>query len=79
MVFSMTLLVWMMRGNVMTEDWVHGVGHSPVCQILLQIVVWSIFVRLISHTHTSKVQRERERERLTYTYTHTMKTSTMSS
>ena len=23
----------------MTEDWVHGVGHSPVCQTLLQIVV----------------------------------------
>ena len=22
----------------MTRDWVHGVGHSPVCQILLQIV-----------------------------------------
>ena len=23
----------------MTKDWVQGVGHSPVCQILLQIVV----------------------------------------
>ena len=23
----------------MTEDWVHVVGHSPVCQILLQIVM----------------------------------------
>ena len=23
----------------MTKDWVHGVDHSPVCQILLQIVV----------------------------------------
>ena len=23
----------------MTKDWVHGVGHFPVCQILLQIVV----------------------------------------
>ena len=23
----------------MTKDWVHGVGHSPVCQILSQIVV----------------------------------------
>ena len=23
----------------MTKDWVHGVGHSPICQILLQIVV----------------------------------------
>ena len=22
----------------MTKDWVHGDGHSPVCQILLQIV-----------------------------------------
>ena len=26
-------------GRVMTSDWVHDVGHSPVCQILLQIVV----------------------------------------
>ena len=26
----------------MTEDWVHGVGHSPVCQILLQIVVRAV-------------------------------------
>ena len=25
-------------GSVMTKDWVNGVGHSPVCQILLQIV-----------------------------------------
>ena len=23
----------------MTKDWVHGVGHSLVCQILLQIVM----------------------------------------
>ena len=23
----------------MTKDWVHGVGHPSVCQILLQIVV----------------------------------------
>ena len=23
----------------MTKDWVHGVGHCPVCQILVQIVV----------------------------------------
>ena len=23
----------------MTKDWVHGVGHSPVCKILLQIVM----------------------------------------
>ena len=23
----------------MTKDWVHGFGHSPVCQIFLQIVV----------------------------------------
>ena len=23
----------------MTNDWVHGVGHSPVCKILLQIFV----------------------------------------
>ena len=54
MIFSMTLLGGLIRltvwkfwhccrlpflGSVMTKDWVHGVGHSPVCQILLQIVV----------------------------------------
>ena len=26
----------------MTKVWVHGVGHSPVCQILLQIVVRAV-------------------------------------
>ena len=26
----------------MTKDWVHGVGHSPVSQILLQIVVRAV-------------------------------------
>ena len=26
----------------MTKDWVHGVGHSPVCQILLQIVMRAV-------------------------------------
>ena len=26
-------------GNVLISDWVHGVGHSPVLQILLQIPV----------------------------------------
>ena len=26
----------------MTRDWVYGVGHSPVCQILLQIVVKAV-------------------------------------
>ena len=26
----------------MTKDWVHGVGHFPVCQILLQIVVGAV-------------------------------------
>ena len=26
----------------MTKDWVHGVGHSPVCQILSQIVVRTV-------------------------------------
>ena len=26
----------------MTKDWVHGVGHSPVCQILSQIVVRAV-------------------------------------
>ena len=26
----------------MTKDWVHGVGHSPVCQILSQIVMRAV-------------------------------------
>ena len=26
----------------MTTDWVHGAGHSPVCQILLQIVMKAV-------------------------------------
>ena len=26
----------------MTKDWVHGFGHSPVCQILLQIGVRAV-------------------------------------
>ena len=57
MIFSMTLLGCLMRlivryfwhccrlplsGSVMTKDWVHGVGHSPVCQILLQLVVRAV-------------------------------------
>ena len=57
MILSMTLLGRLMRlivrqlwhccrlpflGSVMTKDWVHGVGHSPVCQILLQIVVRAV-------------------------------------
>ena len=29
-------------GSVMTKDWVHWVGHSPVCQIVLQIVVRAV-------------------------------------
>ena len=28
--------------NVMTRDWVHNIGHSPVCQILLQIVMKAV-------------------------------------
>ena len=27
---------------MMTKDWVHGVGHSTVCQILFQIVVRAV-------------------------------------
>ena len=53
MIFSMTLLGWLMRlivrqfwhcyrlpllGSVMTKDWVHGVSLSSVCQTLLQNV-----------------------------------------
>ena len=30
-------------GSVLIKDSVHGVGHSPVCQILLQIVVRMVF------------------------------------
>ena len=26
------------------RDWVHGVGHSPVCQILLQIVSMALIM-----------------------------------
>ena len=26
-------------GIVMTKDWVHSVGHFPVCKMLMQIVV----------------------------------------
>ena len=54
MIFSLALLGWLMRligrcfwhccrlpflGSVMIRDWVHGTGHFPICQILLQIVV----------------------------------------
>ena len=57
MIFIMTLLGWLMRlivryfwhccrlpflESVMTKDWVHRVGHSPVCQILLQIVMRAV-------------------------------------
>ena len=28
--------------SVMTRNWVHGVGHSPVCQILLQTVMRAV-------------------------------------
>ena len=35
----------------MTKDWVHGVGHSPVCQILLQIVVRAVIHPLHQATH----------------------------
>ena len=57
MIFSMTLLGWLMRlivcwfwhccrlhflGSVMTKDWVHRVGHSPACRILLQVVVKAV-------------------------------------
>ena len=56
-IFSMTLLGWLMRlivryfwyccrlpflGSVMAKDWVHGVAHSPVCQILLHIAVRAV-------------------------------------
>ena len=42
MTFNMTLLQscgLLFLGNVIISDWVHGVGHSPVLQILLQISV----------------------------------------
>ena len=57
MIFSMTLLEWLMRlifrkfwhccrlllwESVITKDWVHRVGLSLACQILLQIVVRAV-------------------------------------
>ena len=39
-------------GSVMTIDWVHGVGHFPVCQILLQIVVRALITSSL-HAWTS--------------------------
>ena len=39
-------------GSVMTKDWVNGVGHSPVCQILLQIVVRALITSSL-HAWTS--------------------------
>ena len=36
---GLALLQVAFLGSVMTKDWVHGVVHSPLCQILLQIVV----------------------------------------
>ena len=35
-------------GIVMTKDWVHGVGHSPVCQILSQIVIRAVTNYILS-------------------------------
>ena len=35
-------------GNVIPKDWAHGVGHSPVCQILLQIVVRAVITPSLS-------------------------------
>ena len=48
----------------MTKDWVHGVGHSPVCQILLQIIVdiCGILLWLVDMTAVKERERERERE-----------------
>ena len=31
----------------MTKDWVQGVGHSPVCQIFLQIVVRAVITSFL--------------------------------
>ena len=57
MIFSMTSLTCLMSlivrqfwhccrlpflGSVMTKDWVYGVCHSPVCQILSHIVVRAV-------------------------------------
>ena len=38
----LTLLQIAFLKSVMTKDWVHGVCHSPVCQILLQIVMRAV-------------------------------------
>ena len=29
-------------GSMVPKDWVHGVSHSPVCQILLQIIMKAV-------------------------------------
>ena len=69
-IFSITLLGWLMRlivrqfwhccrlpflGSVMIKNWVHGVSHSPVCQILLQIVVRAV-ITSSSPTWTSSAE-----------------------
>ncbi|WP_295514203.1 hypothetical protein, partial [Thiolapillus sp.] len=35
----------------MTKDWFHGVGHCPVCQILLQIVVRAVITSSLPDTN----------------------------
>ena len=67
-IFSITLLGWLMRlivrkfwqcwrlpflGSVMSKEWVHGVGHSPVCQIVLQVVVRAVIISFPPHWTSS--------------------------
>ena len=54
MIFTITLLGWLIvrwfwyccmlpfLRSVLTKNWVHRVGHFPVCQILLQIIVRTV-------------------------------------
>ena len=42
----------------MTKDWVHGVDHSPVCQILLQIVVKAVITSSpLARTSSAEMHR----------------------
>ena len=40
-------------GSVMIRDWVHGTGHFPICQILLQIVFDSSWLPFLQWLYCS--------------------------
>ena len=44
--------------TIMSKDWVHGVDHSPVCQILLQIVVKAVITSSpLARTSSAEMHR----------------------